>query len=61
MFDAIFGFSRVVLFDVSTKTVIKRIDGPAYVSAALSPSGKRVAILKGGKVRLYEVDCHVAS
>jgi hypothetical protein len=56
MFDAIFGFSRVVLFDVSTRSVIKRIDGPAYVSASLSPSGKRVAILKGGKVRLYEAD-----
>ena len=56
IFDAIFGFSRVVLFDVSTRSVVKRIDGPAYVSAALSPSGKRVAILKGGKVRLYEAD-----
>ena len=56
MFDAIFGFSRVILFDVSSRSPIQRIDGPAYISAALSPSGKRVAILKGGKVRLYQVN-----
>lgn len=55
-FDAIFGFSRVVIFDVSTRTLIKRIDGPSFISAAISPSGKKVAILKGGKVRLYEVN-----
>jgi hypothetical protein len=56
MFDAIFGFSRVVLFDVPSGHQVMRIDGPAFTSAALSPSGKRVATLRGSKVRLYEVD-----
>ena len=56
MFDAIFGFSRVVLFDVPSARIIMRIDGPAYTSAALSPLGKRVATLRGSKIRLYEVD-----
>jgi hypothetical protein len=56
MFDAIFGFSRVVLFEVSSGHLVMRIDGPAFTSAALSPSGKRVATLRGSKVRLYEVD-----
>jgi hypothetical protein len=56
MFDGIFGFSRVVLFDVSSGRIIRRIDGPAYTSAALSPSGKRVAVLRDSKIRLYQVD-----
>jgi hypothetical protein len=56
MFDAIFGFSRVVLFEVSSGHLVMRIDGPAFTSAALSPYGKRVATLRGSKVRLYEVD-----
>ena len=55
-FDAIFGFSKVILFDVPSGHPVMRIDGPAVSSAALSPSGKRVAILRGSKVRLYEVD-----
>jgi hypothetical protein len=56
MFDTIFGFSRVVLFDVPSGRPIMRIDGPAFTSAALSPSGKRIVTLRGGKVRLYEAD-----
>jgi hypothetical protein len=56
MFDAIFGFSSVVLFDVPSGHQVMRIDGPAFTSAALSPSGKKVATLRGSKVRLYEVD-----
>jgi hypothetical protein len=52
--DAIFGFSHTLLFDVSTKTIIGRVDGSAFISSALSPSGRQVAILKGGKVRLYD-------
>jgi hypothetical protein len=56
MLDSIFGFSRVVLFDAPSGHQVMRIDGPAFTSAALSPSGKRVATLRGSKVRLYEVD-----
>ncbi len=56
MFDAIFGFTRVVLFEAPSGCIIQRFDGPAYISAALSPSGKKVAILRSGRVLLYEVD-----
>lgn len=56
MLDAIFGFSRVVLFDVPSGHQVMRINGPAFTSAALSPSAKRVATLRDSKVRLYEVD-----
>ena len=55
MFDGLFGFSRTVLFDVSTKSVLGRVDGSAFISAALSPSGRKIAVLKSGKVRLYDV------
>ncbi len=54
MFDSIFGFSHTVLFDVSTKDLVGRIDGGAFITSALSPSGRQIAILRGGKVRLYE-------
>jgi hypothetical protein len=54
MFDAIFGFSHTLLFDASTKSIIGRVDGSAFISSALSPSGRQIAILKGGKVRLYD-------
>lgn len=56
MFDSIFGFSRVILFDAPSGHQVMRIDGPAFTSAALSPSGKRDATLRGSKVRLYDVD-----
>jgi hypothetical protein len=56
MFDSIFGFSRVVLFDAPPGHQVMRIDGPAFTSAALSPSGKRVATIRGSKLRLYAVD-----
>lgn len=55
MFDGLFGFSRTLLFDVSTKSILGRVDGSAFISAALSPSGRKVAILKNGKVRLYDI------
>ncbi len=54
MFDNIFGFSHTVLFDVTTNSVIGKIDGSAFIESALSPSGRRVAILKGEKIRLYD-------
>jgi hypothetical protein len=54
MFDGVFGFSRTLLFDVSTKRIVGRVDGSAFISSALSPSGRKIAILKGGKVRLYD-------
>jgi hypothetical protein len=52
--DAIFGFSHTLLFDVSTKSIIGRVDGSEFISSALSPSGRQIAILKSGKVRLYD-------
>ncbi len=55
MFDGLFGFSRTLLFDVSTRSILGRVDGGAFISAALSPSGRQIAILKNGKVRLYDV------
>jgi hypothetical protein len=54
MFDNIFGFSHTVLFDVTTNSVIGRIDGSAFVESGLSPSGRKIAILKGAKIRLYD-------
>jgi hypothetical protein len=54
MFDGLFGFSHTLLFDVSTKSIIGRVDGSAFISAALSPSDRKIAILKGEKVRLYD-------
>lgn len=53
MFDNIFGFSHAVLFDVTTGNIIGQVDGGAFISSALSPSGREIAILKGKKVRLY--------
>jgi len=55
MFDSVFGFSRILLFDVSARSIVGRIDDSAFISAAISPSGRRIAILKNGKVRLYDV------
>ena len=54
MFDNIFGFSHAVLFDVMTGDIIGQIDGGAFISSALSPSGREIAILKGKKIRLYD-------
>ena len=54
MFDSIFGFSHTLLFDVTKKSIIGRVDGSAFISSALSPSGRKIAILKGSKVRLYD-------
>jgi len=54
MFDNIFGFSHTVLFDVATHSIIGRVDGSAFIKSALSPSGRRIATLKGEKVRLYD-------
>jgi hypothetical protein len=33
---------------------IVRVDGSAFIESALSPSGQKVAILKGKKIRLYD-------
>jgi hypothetical protein len=54
MFDNIFGFSHTVLFDVTTNRIIGRVDGSASIESALSPSGRKIAILKGEKTRLYD-------
>jgi hypothetical protein len=54
MFDNIFGFSHTVLFDVTTYSIIGRVDGSAFIVSALSPSGRKIAILKGERVRLYD-------
>jgi hypothetical protein len=54
MFDNIFGFSHTVLFDVTTNSVIGRIDGSAFIESALSPSGRKISILKGEKIHLYD-------
>lgn len=55
MFDSIFGFSRVVLFEVPSGRQITRLDGPVAVNAELSPSGKSLAVVRGSKIRLYDV------
>jgi hypothetical protein len=54
MFHNIFGFSHTVLFDVTTNSVIGRIDGSAFIESALSLSGRKIAILKGENTRLYD-------
>ena len=54
MFDNVFGFSHTVLFDVTTNSIIGRVDGSAFIESALSPSGRKIAILKGEKIRLYD-------
>ena len=56
MLDALFGYSWIALFDVRTRKILARIDGPIYVTAFLSPSGKIIAVRKGDKVKLYRVD-----
>jgi hypothetical protein len=55
-FDAFFGYSRIALFDVASRRILVRIDGAAYSSAVLSPSGKLIAVTHGNKVRLFRVD-----
>lgn len=55
-FDALFGYSRIALFEVASRQILARIDGPAYTSASLSPSGKLIAVEHEGKIRLYRVD-----
>jgi hypothetical protein len=54
MFDNIFGFSHTVLFELTTGNIIGRVDGSAFIESALSPSGRKIAILKDKKVRLYD-------
>lgn len=54
--DAIFGYSRIALFDVASRRILTRIDGAAYTFAASSPSGKLIAVTHDKKVRLYRVD-----
>jgi hypothetical protein len=54
--DAIFGFSRIAVFDVESREMLLRIDGPAYTTALMSPSGKTVAVAHGNTIRLYRVN-----
>jgi hypothetical protein len=57
--DSIFGYSRIALFDVTSKRMLFRLDGPAYTSATLSPEGRLIATIHRGRkieVRLYRVD-----
>ncbi len=53
--DNIFGYTRVAVFDVSTRRIVLRIDGRANTWAALSPSGKLVAVTHGDKLQMYNV------
>jgi hypothetical protein len=58
-FDSIFGYSRIALFDVTSRRILARIDGPAYTWAALSPNGKQIASIHKGttiSVKLYRVE-----
>lgn len=58
--DAIFGYSRIALFDVASKQIVAHIDGPAYTSATLSPDGRKIAVIHRERVkirlRLYRTD-----
>lgn len=58
--DSIFGYSRIALFDVTSKQILTRIDGPAYTSATLSPDGRQIAVIHRERVkirlRLYRVE-----
>lgn len=54
--DSIFGYSRIALFDVDSRRMVWHINGPPYISTALSPSGKQIAIEHLGEVSLYRVD-----
>jgi len=54
--DALFGYSRIALFDVASRQIVARIDGPAYTSAVLSPSGKLIAVEHMSKIRLYRAN-----
>ncbi len=54
--DGVFGYSRIALFDVESRHILARIDGPAYTSAALSPLGKQISVLHGSKIHLYHVN-----
>ena len=54
-FDAIFGFSRFVLFDVGTRRIITSLAGRSQTTASLSPSGQLVAVAHNGKVQMYRI------
>jgi len=58
--DAIFGYSRIALFDVTSKQILAHIDGPAFTFAALSPDGRNIAVIHSERVKirlmLYRVD-----
>ena len=54
--DGLFGYSRIALFDVASRQILARIDGPAYTSAILSPSGKLIAVEHEERIHLYRVD-----
>ncbi len=53
--DALFGYSRIALFDVASRSIIARIDGPSGTWATLSPSGRLIATWGGSKIRLYRI------
>lgn len=54
--DSLFAYTRVALFDVATRKLLARFSGGAKTAAALSRSGKLVAIAHKKEVRLYEVN-----
>lgn len=54
--DAIFGYSRIALFDVASRRILALINGRAYTWAALSPKGNLIAVLHGDKVNFYRVN-----
>jgi hypothetical protein len=54
--DALFAYSRIALFDVASRQILARIEGPAYTSAVLSPSGKLIAVEHMSKIRFYRAN-----
>jgi hypothetical protein len=53
--DSIFGYAKIAVFDVSTRRLLARFSGRANTTAALSNSGKVVAIAHKKELRLYRV------
>jgi hypothetical protein len=54
--DSIFGFGRIALFDVASRTILAHFKMPHSAKAALSPSGKIIAIAVGHQIQLYRVN-----
>jgi hypothetical protein len=53
--DALFGFSRIALFDVPSRKIIAQINGRPGTKVALSPSGQIFAVQHKDQIRFYRV------